>query len=316
MCCVKTLVRQDKYQIISFKKTHITEIRDLYYKAYNRKKPLKIFKYKLDKTPYGKPIAHLMKYEKSIVGFYVIAPIIIKVNDKKILGGMSFLTMTHPDHQRKGIFRKLAKKTYTVAKKKGYKFILSFSVNKNSINGFKKIGFVSNPIYYTRISLKNKLAEKYPSSVEKRFPKKIEKLWNEFENRKHYKIQPEKNNKFIQWRYKKNPTKYITIFEKGKYFIILKKFNNILHIVDFFGNINNLDEIVIKSAIQEGKKLQCDQITAWWPKNLNYKKIKKITLKRIRSPNYFVIKKFDKNLTSDILELKNWYFTMAESDVF
>lgn len=309
-------MKQDKYQIISFKKIHIPEIMDLYYKAYNRKKPLKIFKYKLDKTPYGKSIAYLMKYKKSIVGFYVIVPIIMKVNDKKILGGMSFLTMTHPDHQRKGIFSRLAKKTYSAAKKKGYKFIVSFSINKNSVNGFKKLGFVTNSIYYTKISLKNKLNEKYLSSVENGFPKEIEKLWNEFENRKQYKIQPEKNDKFLQWRYKKNPIKYITIFEKGKYFIILKKFNNILHIIDFFGNINNLDEIVIKSALQEGRKLHCNQITTWWPKNPHYKKIKKITLKKIKSPNYFGIKKLDKNLTSDILELKNWYFTMAESDVF
>lgn len=309
-------MKQNKYQIISFKKIHIPEIRNLYYKAYNRKKPLKVFKYKLDNTPYGKPITFLMKYEKSIVGFYTIVPIVIKIKDKKILGGMSFLTMTHPEHQRKGIFSKLAKKTYSTAKKKGYKFILSFSVNKNSILGFKKLGFVSKSIYYSQISLKNKLTGKYLSSVENKFPKKIGKLWNEFENRKYYKIQPDKNEKFIQWRYEKNPTTYFTIFKKGKYFIILKKFDNILHIVDFFGNINNLNEIVVKSAIQEGKRLQCDQITTWWPKSHQNKKIKNITFKKIRSQNYFVIKKLDKNLTSDILELKNWYFTMAESDVF
>ena len=144
-------MEKEKYKIISFKKDHIPEIRNLYNKAYNRKKPLKNFKYRLDKTPYGKPIGCLMKYEKSIVGFFVIIPIVIKINNKKILGGMSLLTMTHPDHQKKGIFVKLAKKTFSIAKKKGYRFVLGWSISENSFKGFKKLGFNIEPIYYTQI---------------------------------------------------------------------------------------------------------------------------------------------------------------------
>lgn len=309
-------MKQNKYQIISFKKTHIPEIRDLYYKAYNRKKPLKIFKYKLDKTPYGKPIAYLMKYEKSIVGFYVIAPIIIKVNDKKILGGMSFLTMTHPDHQRKGIFIKLAKKTFSVAKKKGYKFVIGWSISENSLKGFQKLGFKLEPIFHTEVHEKKAIKSKKSRITKNNFPKNLEKLWLDYKNKDQYNINPEKNREYVKWRFQKNPIEYFTIYEKGKYFIVLKKFDNILNIIDFFGNIINLNEIVLNSAINEKKKLQCDQITIWLPKRYHHKKMKNILLKRRKSKNYFGIKKLDKNLTDEVLKLEKWYFTMAQADHF
>ena len=40
------------------------------------------------------------------------------------------------------------------------------------------------------------------------------------------------------------------------------------------------------------------------------------SLKKKKSPNYFVIKKLDSKLNSDILELKNWHYTMTNSDIF
>jgi len=312
---MKIFVIQKEYQIVSFKKIHIPKIMNLYNLAYNREKPLKTFNYKLDKTPYGNPIGYLMKYKKIIVGFYVIIPIVIKLKNKKVKGGLSVLTMTHPEHQRKGIFKKLAKKTYNTAKKRGYKFVVSFSVNKNSVDGFKKLGFFTEPIYHRNIFSRNKKIDKYPTLFENKFPNEIEKLWEYFESKNEFNIQPFKNKKYFDWRYIKNPTKYYTIFQKGKYFIILKKYRGILNIVDFFGNVSDLNKKIIDIAIKEAKRMNCHEITTWWPNTKNLK-IDKSMSKKIKTPNYFVIKKIDSNLTSEILELRKWYFTMADSDIF
>lgn len=312
----KTRIEENEYEIVSFKKIHISKIRDLYNKSYNKNKSLKIFNYKLNESPYGKPIGYLMKYKKIIVGFYVITPIIVKINCKNILGGMSFLTMTHPDHQRKGIFTKLAKKTFSTAKKKGYKFIFGYSANKNSIDGFKKLGFTHNTIYYYELNKKNKLSKKYLKSLTNNFPNGIDSLLEECKETKQNKIQLLKNKKFLQWRFEKNPTNYLTVYKENQYFIIFKKFDNILHIIDFFSKSNNFKEILIKTAIQEAKRLKCDKITTWTPKITNQKINNKNSLKKKKSPNYFVIKKLDSKLNSDILELKNWHYTMTNSDIF
>ncbi|MGY5146774.1 MAG: GNAT family N-acetyltransferase [Candidatus Nitrosopumilus sp. bin_7KS] len=304
-----------KYQVIRFNKSHVPKIKDLYHLAYKRKKSLKNFNYKLERTPNGSPIGYLMKYGKTIVGFYVIIPIIIKLKNRNVLGGLSFLTMTHPEHQRKGIFRKLAKKTFSAAKKKGYKFIVGYSANENSIEGFRKLGFFSGPIYLRNICLDKKNLKKYPISYKNRFPEEIGKMWEDFEEKNQFNIRLFKNKEYFEWRYKKNPANYYTIFEKGKYFIIVKKYNNTLNIIDFFGNILNLSEVIIDIAIQEAKKLKCDEVTIWWP-NIKNLKIEKNLLRQIKTTNYFVIKKLDHNITSEILESKNWYFTMGDSDVF
>ena len=46
----------------------------------------------------------------------------------------------HPNFQRKGMFSKLAEKTYELAKKDGYDFVYGIS-NKNSTSGFIKLNF-------------------------------------------------------------------------------------------------------------------------------------------------------------------------------
>lgn len=308
-------MNQNKSQIISFKRSDIPKIRELYKLSSQKTKPLKIFDYKLSKTPDGAPIGYLMKYEKTIIGFYVIIPITIRIKNKKILGGLSFFTMTHPEYQRKGVFSKLARKTFSTAKKRGYKFVVGFSTNKNSVNGFKKLGFSIKPIYFRKIFLKKNKPKKIYHISKNNTPQEIEKLWENFEGKKQFKIQRIKNKKYFDWRYTKNPIKYFIYFEREQYCIILKKYNEILNVVDFFGNASNLEEIIADITIKKARELNCKKITIWWPKIKNHK-AKKYFSKEIQSPNYFAIKKLDSNLTSDILELKNWYFTMSDSDIF
>ncbi|HET7818339.1 MAG TPA: GNAT family N-acetyltransferase, partial [Bacteroidia bacterium] len=74
--------------------------------------------------------------------FYGVFPCIVEYDGKKIIAAQSGDTMTHPSHQGKGLFIKLAKMTYELAKEKGIEFIFGFP-NKNSYPGFvKKLNWV------------------------------------------------------------------------------------------------------------------------------------------------------------------------------
>jgi len=127
-------IKNSKYTIVKFHVKYLNEIQKLYKISYERTKPLKYFRHRLLKSPWGKPITYIMKFENKIVGFYSIHPIKITINNKLTLAGYSFLTMTHPNHSGKGIFTSLAKKTYKESKKKGYQFIFGFA-NENSFPG-------------------------------------------------------------------------------------------------------------------------------------------------------------------------------------
>ena len=71
------------------------------------------------------------------VAYYGVFPQIAELGNDKILCAQSGDTMTHPQHQGRGLFTQLALKTYDLARETGIEFIFGFP-SKFSYPGFKK----------------------------------------------------------------------------------------------------------------------------------------------------------------------------------
>lgn len=87
------------------------------------------------------------------IAYYGVFPQLATSGDDTILCAQSGDTMTHPHHQGRGLFTKLALQTYDLAKEHGIEFIYGFP-SKNSYPGFKnKLGweFPYNMLEFTRI---------------------------------------------------------------------------------------------------------------------------------------------------------------------
>jgi hypothetical protein len=100
-------------------------------------------------------------------GYYGVFPIKVKYGNQIVLAAQSGDTMTHPSHQGKGLFTKLAQMTYDLAKQVGISFVFGFP-NKNSSHGFinklnwKHYSDVNNyTITFRKIPF-DKLAKKFP----------------------------------------------------------------------------------------------------------------------------------------------------------
>jgi GNAT superfamily N-acetyltransferase len=99
--------------------------------------------------------------------YYGAFPTRFIFNDKIIVGAQSGDTMTDPDHQKKGLFTKLATKTYEYCKEINVPFVFGFP-NENSLPGFKnKLGwqFYGNMFEFSFQGSKIPLCElafKYP----------------------------------------------------------------------------------------------------------------------------------------------------------
>jgi GNAT superfamily N-acetyltransferase len=77
----------------------------------------------------------------SLAAHYVTLPMQAIIRGQKKKGLLSLNTATHPDHQGKGLFVKLADRTYQYAADNGYDFVIGVA-NQNSVHGFtKKLGF-------------------------------------------------------------------------------------------------------------------------------------------------------------------------------
>lgn len=76
-----------------------------------------------------------------IVAHYVVEPLQAMLLGKPAKGVLSLNTATHPDHQGKGLFVRLASATYDLARELGYEFVVGVA-NANSTPGFvRKLGF-------------------------------------------------------------------------------------------------------------------------------------------------------------------------------
>lgn len=121
----------------------LSDYEDLFKKSFpgNKKLNVKYLDWIYNQNPHGKVIGYDAFFENKLAAHYAVIPRIYKFNRQKILSALSLNTATHPNHQRKGLFTKLAKQTYKTCENRGVKFVLGVA-NQNSIFVFeKKLGF-------------------------------------------------------------------------------------------------------------------------------------------------------------------------------
>jgi GNAT superfamily N-acetyltransferase len=94
-----------------------------------------------DLNPAGKVVGYDAYFGDELAAHYVTIPVLYIQHGKQIKGLLSLNTATHPKHQGKKLFTKLAEKTYELGAQLGYQFVIGVA-NQNSTHGFiTKLGF-------------------------------------------------------------------------------------------------------------------------------------------------------------------------------
>lgn len=179
-------------------------------------------------NPDGEVIGYNAYKSGKLVAHYALIPIRFSVFDKIENGLLSLNTATHPEHQGNGLFVKLAKLSYDLAKSNGYGFVIGVA-NANSSYGFiyklnfQKVGELVAKIGYGAI----KSAEKF--------------------NSKNIHFIREWSEESLRWRLSNPATEY-KIDKK----MILSKTNNFFVKAILFKTDNNF--LLIKNKIEIRKR--------------------------------------------------------------
>lgn len=88
-------------------------------------------------NPMGEVISFNAFYGDELVAHYACIPYKMKIDGRIVNGLFDMATVTHPNHQGKGLFKKLAQTTYDYARQQGYEFVLGVA-NGNSFHGYMK----------------------------------------------------------------------------------------------------------------------------------------------------------------------------------
>lgn len=92
-------------------------------------------------NPHGQVIGVDAFLGDNLVAHYAIIPRRYRLGTQIFDAALSVNTATHPLHQGKGLFTKLAEITYQLAAQRGVKFVVG-AANANSVGGFtRKLGF-------------------------------------------------------------------------------------------------------------------------------------------------------------------------------
>lgn len=92
-------------------------------------------------NPAGKVVGFNAYEGQTLAAHYVTVPLVARLAGVERRGLLSLNTATHPEHQGKKLFTRLAEATYARAAQEGYSFVTGVA-NANSTPGFtKKLGF-------------------------------------------------------------------------------------------------------------------------------------------------------------------------------
>lgn len=133
-----------KYEYVNvLERASIEDYILLFEKSYGAKSKLtaKYLRWLYQENPHGTAVGIDAFLDGKLAAHYVTIPRLYRVSGELIPAVLSVNTATHPDHQRRGLFTKLASATYERAEKQGYQFVVGVA-NAQSIHGFvKKLSF-------------------------------------------------------------------------------------------------------------------------------------------------------------------------------
>lgn len=115
------------------------------------KKTEEWFYWKFRDNPFGESILACAEEDGIIAGCVAFGIQDFFLHSNVIKGAMSFETFVHPDHQGKGIFKKLINVAEKEATNRDIKLLLNFP-NSNSLTGFLRLGWsqINNTEYWIK----------------------------------------------------------------------------------------------------------------------------------------------------------------------
>jgi len=322
----------------NFKNKDKNLVINLFEKVFRKKITEEFWNWRYDSSPFGKSIQSLLWNKNELIGFYMINPLPMKINDRLENVLLSMSMMIHPDYQGLGRHvSALAKFTFENAIQQGYNLILSFPNELSyklhfGILDWKNFGRIIEYKKQISIPATHENNQNYSVNKLKKFNHEIDFIWNKHKN--DYPIMIQRTSDFLNWRFILHPKipyenypsyEYIPFIiskddEPIAYFVIKKFGQEKCHIADYFGQLDNEVITIILSTAESFCIKNGINFLSFWENSKNNQTIfKTISIKNGFLEDHSHCFFGCKQLTSNNMlyeEKNNFFVTMADSDVF
>ncbi|WP_051931129.1 GNAT family N-acetyltransferase [Gillisia sp. Hel_I_29] len=281
-----------------------------------------IWQFKHFDNPFGKSLILLAEEDDKIVGVRAFMRWQWQMGNKVFSAYRAVDTATHPNYQGKGIFKNLTLRALEIAKENGDHFIFN-TPNSQSLPGYIKMDWKKvnklkvhlapvNPINFIR----SKKDHQYVIQ-KNRNESSFDELVRNFNaiNASRPELFSVKSSEYLAWRYENNPLQKYDVRSDDDFYLATyikkhKKFNELRIVEQIYIDKKGLkklnDEIKLLT-----KNLNVHVIT-------NSKKLPNILqlsgnlgpILTLRNLN------FDIDMNDELLDLKNWNYTIGDLELF
>ena len=300
---------------------------ELFEITFKQKMSLEQWNWRFTNNPAGKHWIKLMWQEDQLIGHYAVSPLIMEIDGKEVITAHSLATMTHPEHGGKGIFKALSNALYEdIENKYECKAIWGFP-NNNSHYGFvNSLGWKDIGVIHTLGMLFQNVIQNTEDFVIEEF-QFFSLIHIEYidKNIHSYPVKVKRSAAYLNWRYTEKPSviykKFFGQIEHVNYLAVTKIYPSNkpdvwdLNIVELYLDDYKIFKQLITS-IGNLYNLNFDRVIIW--KNLynrDHIQLEKIGYV-LTHPQTYLSARVHADLDHQFREMKNWYFSIGDSDVF
>ncbi len=311
---IREATEQDIPEILEVLKASLGEI--------SSKKSEDVWRYKHIDNPFGRSLVLLATEEEKIIGVRAFMRWNWQKCDQVFSAFRAVDTATLPDHQGKGIFKKLTLKAIEIAEENGDHFIFN-TPNAQSLPGYLKMGWEkvgkinvqvipANPFY------RSKPKEETGNLISGFSNPELNNLLDKANQLKkgRGKIFTPKSIAYLNWRYESNPLQvYEIINETDSYALYyIKKHNRLLEMrIVEFSALNNSISSHLKKRIHKRARVEKVHIITY----AGDRKLFRFAISgdfgpilTLRNLNY------EQKLFSDLLNMSNWNYSLGDLELF
>lgn len=301
------------------------QILDLFEVVFKKKLSTDFWNWRFRDNVLNETTIRVVEENEKIIAHYATSPINFLVDNSTVKAALSMTTMTHPEHNGKGYFKRLAGELFTDLQTDDYAFVYGFP-NLNS-----HFGFINSlawqdveriPVLQLRESLFANVLT-CDTNIEFNaidlFTDQHFLLFEQYTS--NYRIKLKRDAKYMNWRYKAHPENTYQCFGDEKSFVVYKTYNNAGSIeIDICEWIVPADLNYIKAVflhILKNPALTNSSIKAinlWLPLNdPRHLLLEKIGINFGHNLTFLAYRPLGLNPGSNI---SDWYYSFGDSDIY
>lgn len=323
-------------EVLRYKKGDEAKILELFELAFKKNLSTEFWNWRFKDNPFGKELMINLMWEGDVLaGHYAVSAIELSIEGITVSASLSGTTMTHPNFQGRGIFSDLANSLYErIYKEDNVALVYGFP-NNNSHYGLVKninwqdVGIICNFSRHLVVSSVQQNFSDYKVFQIEKFTKVHQGFIRDTIKNLGFGIAVNRSTEYLNWRYNDCPiNEYYSLEIKNNDelagIIIFKIFeakeaSTQIDIMEFFCSsdfkiIDQILDLVINFLATKGfTEITFNMwLSLFDPRHLLFEKLSF----KISTPLTYMCAKPFSDEFADITNIKSWYISMGDSDVY